>query len=150
MKRILVRQEPLFGPWMMGILGGHWFAGRGSIIGLWDDEKGPIAACLFEGSNEASIMLHIATDGTKKWMNREYLWFVFYYPFIQLGINKIIAPIESTNRQCSTFVEHIGFALEATLKGCAPDGDLLIYTMSKDQCKWLNLREKYRGQATRT
>lgn len=150
MKRVLVRHENLFGPWMMAILGGSWLPGRGSIIGLWDDSRGPLAACLYEASNGASIMLHIATDGSRRWMNREYLWFVFHYPFIQLGITKIIAPVESTNTKCSAFVEHIGFALEATLKGCAPNGDLLIYTMSRDQCRWLNLREEYRGQTPST
>jgi hypothetical protein len=44
------------------------------------------------------------------------------------------------------FIEHIGFILEATLKDCAPKGDLLIYTMAKDQCKWLNLKGKICGQ----
>lgn len=126
---------------MMKILdGGEWLQGRGSIIGLWDDNKGPLAACLFEAHNKASIMLHIATDGTKKWMNREYLWFVFYFPFKQLCVNKIIAPVESGNLTCRRFVEHIGFSLEATLKDCAPKGDLLIYTMTEDQCKWLGLK----------
>lgn len=150
MSRVLVRQEALFGPWMMHILGGTWFPGRGSIIGLWDDQKGPLAACLYEGSNGASIMLHIATDGTRRWMNREYLWFVFYYPYEQLGINKIIAPIESTNPNCAAFTEHIGFTLEATLKGCSLNGDMLLYTMRKDQCRWLNLRDRYRGQTVST
>lgn len=146
MKRILCQREELFGPWMMGLLGSHWFPGRGHIIGLWDDQAGPLAGCLFENHNGASIVLHIATDGTRRWMNREYLWFVFYFPFVQLGVTKIIAPVESTNTICAKFVEHIGFTLEATLKDAAPKGDLLIYTMVKDQCKWLNLKERYRGQ----
>lgn len=147
MKLILDRADHLFGPWMMFRLKGEWFPGRGHIIGLWDDQTcSPLAACLYEGFNGASILLHIAAEG-KRWMNREYLWFVFYYPFVQLGVNKIIAPIESTNTSCSKFVEHIGFSLEATLVGAAPNGDLLIYTMSKDECRWLELGKKYRGQA---
>lgn len=144
MKQIVTGREDIFGPWMMGILdGGRWLPGRGHIIGLWDD--GPVAGCLFESSNGASIMLHIAAIG-KRWMNREYLWFVFYYPFEQLGLKKIICPVESTNINCLRFIEHIGFVLEATLKEAAPKGDLLIYSMAKDQCRWLKLREKYRGQ----
>jgi RimJ/RimL family protein N-acetyltransferase len=131
---------------MMGLLGSRWFPGRGHIIGLWDDEAGPLAGCLYESHNGASIMLHIATDQSKKWMNREFLWFVFYFPFEQLGVRKIIAPVESTNSDCVRFIEHIGFTLEATLKDAAPKGDLLIYSMVKDQCRWLNLKERYRGQ----
>ena len=131
---------------MMHILKGSWHSGKGSIIGLWDSETcEPLAAALFEAANGASIMLHMAAIG-KRWLNREYLWFVFYYPFIQLSLTKIISPVESDNTDCCRFIEHIGFTLEATLKDAAPNGDLLIYTMTKDQCKWLSLKESYRGQ----
>lgn len=147
MKRILTQHENLFGPWMMKVLeGGEWLPNRGQIIGLFDDVRGPLAACLFEASNGASIMLHIATDNSRRWMTREYLWYVFYFPFVQLGITKIIAPVETSNSACIKFIEHIGFVLEATLKDAAPKGDLLIYTMTADQCKWLNLKGQYRGQ----
>lgn len=145
-KRVVTGQEALFGPWLMGLLKSYWYTGRGHIIGLWDmDNCMPLAGCLFEASNGASIMMHCAGIG-KNWLNREFLWFVFYYPFEQLRITKIISPVESDNTDCRRFIEHIGFTLEATLKDAAPKGDLLIYTMTKDQCKWLNLKERYRGQ----
>lgn len=141
MRRVVTGHEDLFGPWMMqGLSGGGWFKGRGSIIGLWDDKVGPIASCLFEGNNEASIMLHIFAVG-KTWMIRDYLWYVFYYPFVELELQKIIAPVEETNIVCRKFIEHIGFILEATLKNAAPNGDLLIYTMAKSQCRFLKLKD---------
>ena len=131
-----------FGPWMMEKLGGKWFTGRGSVIGLYDTEKKePVAACLFEGHNGASIMLHVASDGSRKWLNKEYLCFVFHYPFVQLRVSKIISPVEGSNLSCRSFIEHIGFSLEATLEGAAPNGDLLIYTMTQKQCRWLTLRK---------
>ena len=149
MKHILVEHEDVLGPWMMQKLGATWFPGKGSIIGLWDDREGPIAASLFEAHNGASVMLHQVGIG-RKWLNREYLWFVFHYPFIQLGVRKIISPVESENRDSVRFIRHIGFDLEATLKDAAPKGDLLIFTMTKDQCRWLSLKEAYRGQTKRT
>lgn len=146
MKRVLTGHEDLFGPWMVNILdGGKWLPGRGSIIGLWDDDKGPIAASLYEASNGASIMLHTVSDGSRSWLNREYLWFVFYYPFEQLRVKKIVCPVEDDNIGCIRFIKHIGFTKEATLVGCAPKGDLSIYTLAKDQCKWLQLKGSYRG-----
>lgn len=149
MKRILTGQEDLFGPWMMARMGGQWFPGRGSIIGLWEDGIGPIAGCLYEGCNGASLSVHLTGVG-KKWMNREYLWFCFHYPFEQLKINKLIGLVESDNHEAIRLNEHFGYKLEATLKDAAPNGDLLIYSMTKDQCKWLTLKEKYRGQALST
>ena len=82
-------------------------------------------------------------------MNREFLWFCFYYPFEQLRVNKILGLVESTNLEAQRLNEHLGFTLEATLKDAAPKGDLLIYSMKRDQCKWLDLKGKYRGEAKR-
>lgn len=144
MKRISVGEEDIFGPWMSQRLGCAWIPGRGSIIGLWDDE-GPVAACLYESYNGRSILGHLTGVG-RKWMNREFLWFCFYYPFEQLRVDKILGIVESDNLDARRLDEHLGFTLEATLKEAAPNGDLLIYSMTRDQCKWLNLKERYRGQ----
>ncbi len=141
MKRVITGQEEIFGPWLAQKLGNTWYPGKGSIIGLWEDGVGPIAGCLYEACNGASVMGSLAGVG-KKWMNREYLWYCFYYPFEQLKVNKIIGTVESSNLAARKLDEHLGFVLEATLKQAAPNGDLLIYSMTRDQCKWLNLRKK--------
>jgi hypothetical protein len=124
---------------------GSWVPGRGSTIGLLAGNA--IAACsYFTDCNGASIVLHCGGEG-RVWLNREFLWYTFYYPFEQLKVNKIISPVESTNLDCIKFIKHIGFRLEATLKDASPKGDLLLFTMTKEQCRWLSLKEKYRGQA---
>lgn len=145
MKRIITGHEEIFGPWLMNQIAGEWIPGRGSVIGLWEDGVGPVAACLYESHNGASVLGHLAGIG-RKWMNREFLWFCFHYPFEQLGVNKILGLVESTNTEAQRLDEHLGFTLEATLKDAAPNGDLLIYSMTRDQCKWLSLKEKYRGK----
>ncbi len=149
MKRIVTGQEEVFGPWMMARLNSEWLPGRGSIIGLWEDGVGPIAGCLYESHNGRSIIGHLTGIG-RKWMNREYLWYCFYYPFEQLGVDKILGIVESDNHEARKLDEHMGFILEATLKDAAPNGDLLIYSMTKDQCKWLTLKDRYRGKTQGT
>lgn len=139
-KRVMVGHDALFGPWLAHMNGNRWVPGFGSTIGLWDEELCvPLAACYYEGCNGASIRGHLAGVG-KKWMNREFLWFCFYYPFIQLGVNKIIGLVSSDNLEARKLDEHLGFVLEATLKDATPKGDMLIYTMTKDQCRWLTLK----------
>ena len=146
MKHIITQREDIFGPWMMERLGSEWFPGRGSIIGLWDDElQAPIAGAMFEGYNGASVIVHLTGLG-KRWMNREYLWFCFCYPFEQLRVTKLIGVVESDNLDAQRLNTHFGYTLEATLKDAAPKGDLLIYSMTRDQCKWLTLKEQYRGK----
>lgn len=138
--------DHLIGPWMEERTQGTHSRERGPFISLIDDQRGILAACQFTDCNGASIVLHCVGDG-KNWLNREYLWFVFFYPFEQLGVKKIICPVESSNLQSIRFIEHIGFTLEATLKDASPKGDLLLYTLSRENCKWLSLRNLYRGQA---
>lgn len=147
MKLVVVQQDQLFGPWLAAKIDGQWAQDRGPTIGLLDVTKRQIcAAAQFTDCNGASVLLHCAGEG-QTWLNREFLWFCFFYPFEQLQVRKIISPVESWNTQCRVFIEHLGFTLEATLKDASPKGDLLLYTMTRDQCKWLSLREKYRGQA---
>lgn len=129
----------------MGKIEGQWVPGKGSTIGLWEDNVGPIAACYYESCNGASVLGHLAGVG-RKWMNREFLWYCFHYPFEQLKVNKILGLVTSDNLEAQRLDKHLGFTLEATLKDCAPKGDLLVYSMTRDQCRWLSLKEQYRGK----
>lgn len=147
-KHVIVGKDHIFGPWITEKLDDatFWSPGRGSTVGLCNSDGTIAAACLFESCNGASILLHCVGEG-KDWLNREFLWFVFYYPFEQLGLHKIISPVSSSNAACIRFIKHIGFSLEATLKSADPNGDLLLFTLERQNCKWLDLRGKYRGEA---
>lgn len=150
MTEVLVGCDAVFGPWMAEKLDTNWHPGRGHIVGLGDVTTGTmVAGAWFESFNGSSVMCHFATDGKNR-LNREFLWFISYYPFEQLKVRKVICPIEETNLASRKWVEKFGFTLEATLKDAAPKGDLLIYTLVKDQCKWLHLRDKYRGKTQST
>lgn len=147
MKVVVTGYDGVFGPWLMDKVQGHWILGKGVTIGLYDTVlDAPIAAVYYEGCNGASIMLHCAGEG-RTWLNREFLWYVFHYAFEELKVNKIISPVESDNSDSCRFIQHIGFSLEATLKDASPKGDLLIYSLARSDCKWLNLKDNYRGQA---
>jgi hypothetical protein len=142
-KRVLTGHDDIFGPWIIQQCGGNansWHKGRGVTIGLWEDGVGPVAGQIYENCNGTSIVGHLAGVG-KRWMNREFLWYCFYYPFIQLGVKKIIGPIYADNLEARRLVEHMGFSLEATLKDAAPKGDLLLYTITEDACRWLKLKD---------
>lgn len=144
-KSVITGADHIFGPWLAERTGGRWVAGQGSTIGLVGNGE-ICGAVLFEAFNGASIMMHCAGEG-KKWLNREFLWFVFYYPFVQLNAKVIISPVESSNLDCIRFIEHIGFKAEATLRNASLTGDLLIYTMGKESCRWLSLKRSKNVEA---
>jgi len=94
-----------------------------------------VAYCDFNGVN---IVCHIASDGSRRWATREYLWAIFDYPFRQLGVKRMTVCVGEGNSDSRRFVEHLGFELEATLQLAHPTGDLLVYRMFKESCRWRN------------
>lgn len=105
------------------------------FIGL-ADKNGLVAVCGYDGFNEVTIKQHIAVDGQ---INREFLWFIFYYPFVQLGVNKIIGPVHSENEKCLRFAKKLGFSEEARIKDGLKGGDLVLLTLTKEKCKFLTI-----------
>ena len=108
-------------------------------IGLEEDGV-LIAGVKFDNFNHASVCMHVAAVPGKRWMTREYLWTSFDYPFNQLKVRKILGLVAETNTVARRFDEHLGFSLEATIKDASPDGDLLIYSMTKDRCRFLGIK----------
>lgn len=103
--------------------------------GRWD----LIAGVAYSEFNGAQICAHIASDKTRRWMTKRYLWTIFDYPFNQAKVNRITCMIGPKNAASINLCERLGFKLETTLKGAHPDGDLLIFFQRKDMCKWIRL-----------
>lgn len=122
---------------------GKWMREQGSqayrdgstCIGL--ERNGEIVAgALFDFCNGASIFAHIAITGC---ITREWLWFICYYPFVQLRCHVLIGLVSSENKAARRFVEHFGFRLQTTIAKADLAGDLCIYTLKKEECRFLTI-----------
>jgi RimJ/RimL family protein N-acetyltransferase len=122
------------GAWVTDKTGGSWVAEQGTAIGkLVNNEL--CAGVLYENYNKANIVCHIAGEGA--WACREYLATIFHYPFVQLGVKRITVPVNDSNVKSIGLVEKMGFIMEAKLAQATPDGDLLIYRLFRDECKYI-------------
>jgi hypothetical protein len=141
---VVTGQDEVFGPWICARLPDcpNWLPGMGATIGQINSVGEPVAATLFENCNGASIILHCVIERP---ITRQFAWFNSYYPFVQLGLNKIISPVEEDNWRSRRFIEHYGFTLETRIVGASRSGDLLLYTMTPQQCRWLK-KEDYCGK----
>lgn len=146
MKRLILNEDARLGPWICQRLGTTWLPGRGSCIGL-EDDTGIVVGVLFDSFNGASVFMHVAAVPGKSWMDRKILWICFDYPFNQLKVKKIFGLVEEGNQAAREFDENLGFVREATLTDAAPSGSLLVYSMTRSQCRWLNMRSPFHGQA---
>jgi hypothetical protein len=142
MKRIVINCEDKLAPFMERMCNSHGAFTVGRAVGLLeiDNDTGDveIIACVwYEGYNGVNMNMHVASKPGSRWMTREFLWYVFHYPFVECGVKRVTGLVPEMNYAARRFDEHIGFKLEATLKDAAPDGDLRVYTMFKDECRWL-------------
>lgn len=115
------------------------FGNFGTDVGIgWQKDGQIIAGVAYANWNGPNVECHIASDGSKTWLSRQFLWTIFDYPFNQLGCNRITACVGEGNSQSRNFVVRLGLELETTLKAAHPSGDLYIYRMFKDNCRWIS------------
>lgn len=134
---ILSFDAELIGPWVSDRTGGAWVSGRGTAIGSIRDGQ-IVAGVLYEDYTGTNVVCHIAGEGN--WATRRFLSVIFDYPFRQLGVKRITAPVQSTNTKSIELVNRMGFTLESTLAQAIPDGDLHLFRMWCGDCKYLRGR----------
>ena len=88
--------------------------------------------------------MHIhAGSFSEHWMIRDLLWLMFHYPFVQLNVRSLIAPVRRGNTHAMSFVGKVGFDLETVIRDYYPGGDdLMIMRMWADKCRWLSLKPR--------
>lgn len=116
--------------------GEPWVPGCGYCVGFAKGSR-LIAGAAFFRYNRASIEVGFASDGPQ-WLNRVNLWQLFTYPFEQLGVQRISAFANASNKASRALIEALGFQHEATLAQAASDGgDQLVYRLLKGDCRYI-------------
>lgn len=138
MKKIVCDQPERVGRFVSEIMGNDGWSSY-QAIGLEENDQ-LIAGVLFDNYNGASICMHVAAVPGKRWMTREFLWYCFYYPFMELKVKRITGLVPESNLVARRFDEHLGFKLETRLEDAHPDGDVLVYKMMKSDCRFLERR----------
>ena len=133
---MITTDKDYVGPWIAKELDMVWTAENSATIGLIKDNE-LIAGVWYEDFNGRSVTCHIVIKGQ---INRQFLTIIFDYPFVQLGVNKIIGPVKSNNLIAIKFDEKLGFKEEARLLDVFPDSDLIFFTMAKADCRFLGER----------
>jgi hypothetical protein len=100
-----------------------------------------LGGVIFASYTEMSIEIHVASF-EPGWLNTNLLWVSFHYPFDQLGVKKVLSRIRSSNRKALDFNRKLGFVDEARIADVYPDADLIIRSMTRDQCRWLKLKPR--------
>lgn len=78
-------------------------------------------------------------------MTPSFLGAIFDYAFNICGVWKVIATISDDNTKSIRLVKNMGFIEEARIADAHDNGDFLIFTMTRPQCRFLGRRyvERY-------
>ena len=132
------------GHWTAEQTKGKYFEANSQSIGLKQNGEF-VAGVIYENWNRRTITCHIAISGR---LTPRYLAVIFDYPFNVCDVKKIIVPVDSTNSKSVNLVEKMGFIEEARIKDGMADGDMILYTLAKNDCKYLG--ERYEKRTIRT
>lgn len=132
--RIIADDKDRIGPWVAERIGAEWVPEVSVAIGL--EKKGCIVAgVIFDQYIGKSICAHIAGEGM--FYNKEFFRVCFDYAFRQAGVNKILGLVGEKNKKALKFDKHLGFVDECVIKDAHKDGDLVVLSMTKAQCRYI-------------
>lgn len=133
---MIVTDPEIVGPWVREGVGDKWVPGSASAIGMISD--GVLkAGVLYEGFNKVNVFCHIRADAP---LTKNFLGMIFQYPFLQLGVKRITGLVAACNEKAVNLDLRLGFEIEATLKDAHPIGDILVLSMKKENCRFLDTK----------
>ena len=132
---MLVTDVDLIVEWMTPRLDGEPFRSAPTGLGYADAAGNLVAAVCYSDwtgtSVTASIVIDVITKG--------FLHYIFDYPFNQLKVKKILAHVAEDNLKSIAMLEKMGFKQECYIADVYPEGGMFIYSMTIEQCKWLEI-----------
>ncbi|MBO3760350.1 GNAT family protein [Ciceribacter sp. L1K22] len=116
---------------------GHTYFSDATAIGI-KDETGIRGVTVFDSFTKTGCWVHVASDGSGRWFNRDYITCIFAYPFIQLGYPRISAWVSEKNAASLRFTEHFGWVREGVMRRAGFDGeDIITFGMLRSECRYL-------------
>jgi hypothetical protein len=89
--------------------------------------------------------MHVAGDETRRWIDRQYLYLAFHYPFEVCKLNTIIAPVGAKNASALRLDRKLGFRDVYRIKnGWDENEDLILLEMKRIDCRWLEMKNAER------
>lgn len=114
------------------------FAQDAVFLGITDVAKHKVVAVVAYNARYGHFLnMHVATDGSKRWLNRPVLMLVFGYAFDFFQVKRINALVSASNIPAQIMALKLGFRFEGALACGADDGtDGVLFGMLKHECPW--------------
>lgn len=97
-----------------------------------------LGGVIFVDATDNSIAMHMAGLGPG-WVNKDLIWIVFDYVFVQLDLNYVYVKVRADNKRALAIDLKLGFKEVVRLPGVFRDADLVVLAMRRDECRWLDV-----------
>jgi RimJ/RimL family protein N-acetyltransferase len=115
------------------------FQAFGSVSAVNHELLGVVA---FNGFWGHVCSIHTAGEGN--WISRTLIWRTFDYPFRQLDMRALMAPVAASNVRSYNFIKRMGFKeIHRITDGWDAGDDLIVLQMLRDECPWLAKLDKH-------
>lgn len=137
MVRLVYDEQERCLEWAAQRIGLGCFRADARAIGL--ERDGQLSAVtVFDTFSPKDCSMHIASDGSRRWLNRAYLTACFAFPFLQCGLRRVTGMVPASNTDALRFDEHLGFRREGYHRCAAADGgDMISLGMLKEFCRYI-------------
>ncbi len=97
-----------------------------------------VGVVVYDDFTPWNCTMHVASDGSRKWLTRDFLFRVFAYPFIQLDLGRVTLFIKESNASSLRFARHLGFAIECprVVRLFGSEGGVML-RMLREECRWI-------------
>lgn len=97
-----------------------------------------VGAAVFDTFSPGDCMVHLASDGSKNWLTKDFIFQVFAYVFVQCKFPRCTATVFENNEPSIRIVQKFGFKEEGRLRESGRNGeDLVVFGMLRRECKYL-------------
>lgn len=140
MRRFVTDDKERVNQWLFSRVGrASPFAPASSFnaIGVEDEGGNLIAGVAFDSFvPEVRCSMHCAGEAIN-WCSKRLLKFCFEYAFNTAKCKVIVNVVPASNEGSIKFTKHIGFTESTRIRDGAQDGDLVVLTLHRDDCKWI-------------
>jgi hypothetical protein len=105
------------------------------------ESNGDLIAAIGYGWYTGKTMhMHIAKLAGR-YVPMSFMWFAFYYPFVQCGVKMLMCVTDSMNK-ADKIAQHAGFRLAHSIPDAGLEGDLNTWILDKQNAKLLNYKPR--------
>ncbi len=112
---------------------------RTDAVAIGHERDGRIAGVfVFDTFSANSCCVSIASDGSARWMTRDFAVRAMAYPFVQCGFNHVLSVVSSLNAPSLRYIRHFGATQTGVLREAgALHEDLIVFDLLRRECRFL-------------